>query len=417
MTIYENAVKIVRTLRAAGYTAYFAGGWVRDYILSHPSDDIDIATDAPPDVVIKLFPHTIPVGVAFGVVIVLMEGHQYEVATFRTDLEYTGGRRPDKIHFSSPQEDALRRDFTINGMFYDPIEDVIYDYVGGREDLKKGIIRTIGNADERFVEDRLRMLRAIRFATRFNFHIDEETQKAILENAHTLLPAVAMERIWQEFNKLSKFPRFDKAIIEMHRLGLLPTIFPELQKLPLETVAERVSLFKEFPQETPPILYIMELFPEMSVEELLEVCQYLRTSMHEGKLVEFAHKGKTLLAKEEESAEAISNKEWAYFYADRFFRVCFDIIHKRYPENLRSEIVERHAARHERLLPHIMRIADRKPLVTASILMELGIQPGRTMGALLKAAEDIALSQDLHDANAIINKLKESDLWPKTLEK
>src|SRR4029077_17024706 len=121
------------------------------------------------------------------------------------DVGYTGGRRPDKIVLSSPQEDAYRRDFTINGMFYDPITGTIHDFVQGSDDIQVGVIRTIGSPHERFVEDRLRMIRAIRFASRFDFAIDDETQHAIREHAHTLFPAVAMERIWQELNKMSKF--------------------------------------------------------------------------------------------------------------------------------------------------------------------------------------------------------------------
>ena len=190
------ATAIVRKLVAAGYTAYFAGGWVRDYLMGHPSEDIDIATDAPPEKIIDLFPKTLLVGVAFGVVVVIVDGHQFEVATFRRDIDYADGRKPSKIELSTAEEDAFRRDFTINGMFYDPLEDVFHDFVKGKEDIQHGVIRAIGNADERFVEDRLRMIRAVRFAARFAFNISSETQSAIEANADTLFPAVAMERIW-----------------------------------------------------------------------------------------------------------------------------------------------------------------------------------------------------------------------------
>ena len=171
------ATAIVRKLVAAGYTAYFAGGWVRDYLMGHPSEDIDLATDAPPEKIIDLFPKTLLVGVAFGVVVVIVDGHQFEVATFRRDIDYADGRKPSKIELSTAEEDAFRRDFTINGMFYDPLTNQILDYVGGQEDLKKKIIRAIGNPHKRIQEDRLRMIRAVRLSCRFDFQIEEKTKE------------------------------------------------------------------------------------------------------------------------------------------------------------------------------------------------------------------------------------------------
>lgn len=412
----KQATAIVKRLVDAGYIAYFAGGWVRDYLLGHPSTDIDIATSAPPEKILDLFPRTALVGIAFGVVIVTIEGHHFEVATFRKDIGYTGGRKPEKIELSTPQEDALRRDFTINGMFYDPLTDTIHDYVNGAEDLKIGIIRTIGNPNERFVEDRLRMIRAVRFSAKFDFPIDFETQQAILDNAHTLFPAVAMERIWQEFNKMSQSPRFDIAILELHRLGLLSIIFPALQGVSMEEMAERVALFKDFPEGSPVILYIMELFHDTELDQLLELCQYLKTSTHEGKLVEFAYRGKHLFLKDEATPDAIEAVEWANFYAHRFFDVCFEIMTARYSHERRSALIERHQQRRERLLPHVQRIAEKKPLITATMLQDHGILPGKQMGHLLKAAEQIAIIHDLHDEHSVIKRLKESPLWPTTEE-
>lgn len=141
----KQAFVIVDTLSKAGFIAYYAGGWVRDLLLQHPSDDIDIATNAPPETIQALFPHTVPLGIAFGIVLVIIDHHGYEVATFRKDIDYKDGRRPNRIEFATAMEDAKRRDFTINGMFYDPLEEKILDYVGGQEDLQKKIIRAIGN--------------------------------------------------------------------------------------------------------------------------------------------------------------------------------------------------------------------------------------------------------------------------------
>jgi poly(A) polymerase len=153
MNLQSVATEICKTLLDHGYIAYFAGGWVRDLLLGRQTDEIDIATSAPPYIIQELFPKTIPVGIAFGVVIVVKEGINFEVTTFRKDHIYIDGRHPTGIDFSTPKKDAERRDFTINGMFYDPLTQTIYDYIGGQEDLKNGIIRAIGNAHERFLED------------------------------------------------------------------------------------------------------------------------------------------------------------------------------------------------------------------------------------------------------------------------
>ena len=174
-------------------------------------------------------------------------------------MRYVDGRHPQGIEMSTPLEDALRRDFTINGMFYDPLEEVIHDYVIGQEDIRLGLIRTIGNPHERFFEDRLRMLRAFRFSARFGFAIDFETQEAIRENADQLFPAVAMESVWQEFNKMVAYPRFDQALIEMHRLTLLDVIFPEITDMHIKELRQKIQHFHLFPSPCPTILYLMEI--------------------------------------------------------------------------------------------------------------------------------------------------------------
>lgn len=403
------AIEIVKTLNAAGYVAYFAGGWVRDLIMQHPSDDIDIATDASPEIILTLFPHTVKIGLAFGVVLVIMHGHPFEVASFRKDVQYEDGRRPTQIELSSAQEDALRRDFTINGLFYDPIKEEIYDYVNGISDIQKGIIRTIGDPHERFTEDRLRMIRAIRFASRFSFSIEQETQQAIKTHAPALFPSVAMERVWQEFHKMAKFPLFAQAVLKMHHLELLSVIFPALQSIQTPDLEKRVDAFHHFPKNTPPILYLMELFPNMPLEELLELCEYFRTSAHEGRIVEYAFKGRALLEQE----QGVEDLEWVYFYANPFFQNCFEALIARYAEEEKRCFTERHFKRRERLLPHIQRVVERKPLVSAAILKEQGILPGKLMGELLREAERIAISQDLQEVGQVMKQLRHSALWPK----
>lgn len=409
MDALEYATEIVKKLKSTGYIAYFAGGWVRDFLLEHPSSDIDIATDAPTQIILDLFPQTILVGLSFGVVIVVHEGHQFEIATFRKDLSYSDGRKPELIEFSTPQEDAKRRDFTINGMFYDPCDGSIYDYVGGMEDLKKGIIRAIGNPSERFVEDRLRMIRAIRFACRFGFAIDIETQRAVEENANTLFPAVAMERVWQELNKMSSTPNFDHALIEMHRLQLLPIIFPALEHVHLNIIKKQVSAFARFPKKCPTILYLLPLFPDASLNELIEICQSLRTSKKDIALVRLALQCKHLV---ENAHNTNENVAWAHFYANADAQWAIATHAAPFPHEEAEQLLLDHLLRQKELSTHIQRIKEQTPLVTANLLKAQGIPESRLLGTLLKEAEKIAIECDLNDPNLVIDKLKNSAFWP-----
>lgn len=228
--LWMNALSVVNHLRAQGFKAYFAGGCVRDYLLQKPFKDIDIATSATPDQVQQLFDKTIPVGEAFGVVVVLMNGFHFEVTTFRKDLSYKDGRHPEGVAFVDDKEDALRRDFTINGLFYDPNEEHVLDYVGGQEDLKKGIIRAIGKADQRFEEDKLRVLRAIRFSARFNFPIEQETYDAVCRYAPQVT-TVSAERIGEELIKMFVGPHRGQALKMLAQSGLLQHVLPEVQEV------------------------------------------------------------------------------------------------------------------------------------------------------------------------------------------
>src|SRR5277367_3587141 len=196
-----DALAVLKRLREAGHIAYFAGGCVRDELLGLTPKDFDIATDAPPDRVREIFTSTQAVGAAFGVILVRHGPSVIEVATFRTDLEYHDGRRPQGVKFTTAEEDAQRRDFTINGLFLDPIENRVIDYVGGQADLSAKILRAIGNPDQRFAEDHLRFLRAVRFAARFALQIDPATTAAISAHAHQL-PRISPERLADELRRM-----------------------------------------------------------------------------------------------------------------------------------------------------------------------------------------------------------------------
>src|SRR5579864_2125122 len=182
-----TAREIVAQLQSAGFAAFWVGGCVRDFLLGREPQDFDIATDAKPEQVEKLFKKTIPVGRKFGVIIVVENKHQFQVATFRAEADYQDGRRPEKVVFANAEADALRRDFTVNGLFYDPLTEKIHDWVGGEKDLRSKIIRTIGAPGERFAEDHLRLLRAVRFAAQLDFEIEPKTMAAVRANAKKIL--------------------------------------------------------------------------------------------------------------------------------------------------------------------------------------------------------------------------------------
>jgi len=222
-----TALWVVRRLRAAGHVALFAGGCVRDMLLGRRSTDYDVATDAAPRQVKRIFGSVLLVGAKFGVAMVLHKGRKVEVATFRSDVSYSDGRRPDAVRFSTPREDALRRDFTINGMFYDPVTRKVIDYVGGRRDLERRVVRTIGDADKRFGEDYLRMIRAVRFAVALGFRIDPKTAAAVRRHAPKI-SSISGERIFEELRRMLSAPSAGKALEKLHSLKLAQAVLPEL---------------------------------------------------------------------------------------------------------------------------------------------------------------------------------------------
>ena len=230
-TLRDTATEVVRRLRTAGHEAYFVGGSVRDLLLGREPADYDVATSATPDVVTKLFPQTVTVGARFGVVLVLVDGHQVEVATFRSDHGYTDGRHPDAVRFArSAEEDVRRRDFTINGLLYDPLAEKTLDYVGGQEDLRRAIIRTIGKPEERFAEDKLRMLRAVRFAARFGYAIEPGTFAAIRALCGAI-EQVSRERVRDELAKMLTEGAARRAMELLDESGLLAVVLPEVARM------------------------------------------------------------------------------------------------------------------------------------------------------------------------------------------
>ena len=242
----DFAISIVQTLRQRGFQAYLVGGCVRDLLLGREPKDYDVATDATPEQVMNIFPETYAVGAQFGVVLVpaperdvasnvstesSAKSRAVEVATFRSDIGYSDGRHPDEVRFSNdPREDVARRDFTINGMLLDPISGEVLDFVDGRKDLEAGIIRTIGQAEQRFGEDKLRMLRAVRFAARFEYTIEAETFAAMQKLAEQI-SVVSRERVRDELTRMLTEGHARRAFLLLDESGLLEPVLPEISAM------------------------------------------------------------------------------------------------------------------------------------------------------------------------------------------
>lgn len=226
----QTSIEIIKKLRKAGFEAYWAGGCVRDILLGVEPNDFDIVTSARPEQVEKILKKTIKVGKQFGVIIAKLGKFHFEIATFRGEKNYSDKRRPDIVFWSNAKEDAQRRDFSINGMFYDPIAKKVIDYVKGQEDLKNKVIRFIGNANDRIKEDHLRLIRTVRFKNTLKFKYDPRTLQAIKNNAY-LIESVSKERIRDELNKMFIHYTRAKCIEDLQKTGLLMYILPEINRL------------------------------------------------------------------------------------------------------------------------------------------------------------------------------------------
>lgn len=288
----QTAIKIIKRLQSNGFQALLAGGCVRDMLLGRRANDYDVATDARPQDVIKLFKRTLKVGAKFGVVIVLIEGQQVEVATFRTETGYADGRHPAAVEFASAAEDASRRDFTINGMFCDPIGKKVIDYVEGQADLERKIMRTIGRAEERFAEDHLRMLRAIRFSTQLGFVIEAGTWSAICGNAENITK-ISGERIAIELEGILVSPRRAVGASMLIVSGLAEAIFEGFAGERAEFAVGVLSYLRKkvnFP------LVLAGFFAGCDTEFALEKLEVLKPSRNQTKHVRFllANRGELL---------------------------------------------------------------------------------------------------------------------------
>lgn len=284
------AVEVVRALQGAGHEAVFAGGCVRDELLGLAPDDYDVATSAMPEQVQSLFPRSLAVGASFGVIDVIRKASsgylKVQVATFRNDGPYLDGRRPAGVVFSSAREDALRRDFTINGMFLDPVSGQLLDFVGGRDDLARRVLRAIGDPEQRFAEDRLRLLRAVRMASRFEMEICPETATAVKRHASAIV-VVSAERIAEELRKMLKGPRRSRATRLLAEMELLARVLPEAEALlsDQETLTRALATLDRLSPDSGAIPALAVLLEGIDPAEAIPLAARLRLANQERDLL------------------------------------------------------------------------------------------------------------------------------------
>jgi poly(A) polymerase len=418
----DTAAGIVRRLQSAGHSAYWVGGCVRDRLLGREPQDYDVATSALPAQIEALFARTIPVGRKFGVIIVLEEGHEFQVATFRAESDYRDGRRPENVTFSNAQTDASRRDFTVNGLFFDPVTETLHDWVGGEKDLRAKLLRTIGSPAERFAEDYLRLLRAVRFAAQLDFQIEPETFAALKARAPQIL-AISAERIRDELLKLFRPPHAARGLELLRESGLLEQILPEIFATitcdqspdyhPEGTVYQHILLMlKQLPPDAAPSLPWAALLHDVAKPV---------TASHDphGDAIHFyghekigADMAENILQRlkfprkqtDEISAAVLHHMQFKDVKDMRKSTLRRMLMRETFPLEIelhRLDCLGSHRRLdHYEFLQEQARELDkqpeiRPPLLTGDDLQALGMKPGPEMGALLAEAREKQLSDEL----------------------
>lgn len=381
MTNRHAAIQIVERLREQGFCALLAGGCVRDMLLGRQPNDYDVATDARPEDVVALFGHTLKVGAKFGVVIVLARRAQVEVATFRSETGYQDGRHPDRVAFTDAASDAARRDFTINGMFYDPFEEKVIDYVGGQADLQRRIVRTIGDPDERFGEDYLRMLRAIRFSTQLDFAIEPETFAAIGRNAHHIRK-ISGERIAVELEAMLVHPNRATGASMLLASGLAGQIF---SGLPAEQRQQAPAVLEQLRKRVDFALALAAFFSGCPTEAALQMCRILKLSRNQTRHLRFllTHRGRLL-----DYDMALSSLK--KLLAQPYYRDLYGL--ERATQKAAGNAPALSAlAKLRRRAASLRRVdVSPKPLLNGHDLIRLGARPGPQVGQL---AEELYIAQ------------------------
>jgi poly(A) polymerase len=402
----------VQLLDDADHVAYVVGGSVRDFLLGRESKDHDIATSAGPDELCELFPRAVTVGKAFGVIKVPVNTPEadapvlMEIATFREDLEYTNHRHPKGVRFSGPEEDARRRDFTINAMFYDPKTSRILDSTGGMQDLRAGVIRAIGEPSERFREDALRLLRAVRFAARLGFAIEPDTAKAIQTRAK-LISKVSAERIRDELTLMWTGPRPAEALEMLSHFGLLEQVLPELQALKTapgspspwtKTVKAMAVLAAQRPVRSPDLAWATLLLETAGRIEAPQGAATARTVAGRLKMPrENVERIGRLIEAQPKFRDAFKMREatLARFVREPGFEELL-ALHK-----IDATITDGNLACYEFCLSRweeLRRVAagETSKLIDGKDLIQLGLKPGPGFSEILRVVEDLTLEHKLH---------------------
>ncbi len=371
MSNRNSALKIVKHLREHGHQALFAGGCVRDMLLSRRANDYDVVTDATPQQIIRLFRRTLKIGAQFGVVMVLLDGKQVEVATFRTESGYADGRHPDRVEFATAKEDALRRDFTINGMFYDPMKRTILDFVGGQDDLKKKRLRTIGPSQERFSEDYLRMLRAIRFAIRFDFEIEKKTWRAICDWSNKIVK-ISSERVAAELEGILTHPNRKRGVIMLRDSGLAKHVFVGL---PDNIITIGANVLGAMPKKIDWPLALAGFFADSELSKAVHFAEQLKSSRATLKHITFLLKNRGLLCDKQMPLAQLK-----MIAAEPYFRDLFDL--QKAIQKATGQSTACLKSLRKRALSLKKKDLKPQPLLNGHELIALGAIPGPMVGTL-----------------------------------
>ena len=416
------AAEIVRHLQTAGFSAFWVGGCVRDFLLGREPGDYDIATSARPEQVEKLFKRTVAVGRKFGVMVVVENGRPFQVATFRAEADYRDGRHPEQVTFGDAEADAQRRDFTVNGLFYDPVAEKLHDWVGGEKDLRAKIIRTIGSPGERFAEDHLRLLRAVRFAAQLGFEIEPQTFAAV----RTLAPKIELisaERIRDELIKLFSPPHAARGLVLLRDSGLLPGVLPELVATmvceqspnfhPEGTVFEHIRLMLEkLPSNAHPSLPWAVILHDIAKPATVERDPATgKIHFYDHEKVGAALAGRILQRlrfpkKQTDEIVACVRQHMQFKDVKQMRKATLRrlLLRETFPLELelhRLDCLGSHGAldHYEFLVQQAAELekqpAIRPPLLTGDDLIALGVKPGPAMGALLAEIREKQLQDEL----------------------
>lgn len=388
----QAAVSVVGRLQAAGYAAMFAGGCVRDMLMAKRPHDYDVATSAKPKDVLALFKRTQKVGAKFGVVLVRIGPFAIEVATFRADSDYEDGRHPTRVHFTDAREDSLRRDFTVNGMFYDPIKRETVDYVGGRVDLAAKVIRAIGDPARRFAEDHLRILRAIRFASRLDFVIEPATWSAMIAQA-PLIQRISPERIREELDQMFSHPNRARAFAYLHDSQVLAHLWPGADETARQ--AREITLLLQHLSKIASFeLAMAAVLRRLPVRRVEEVCGALRCSNYTKKTTGW------LVAHQDDltAPNAVTMADLKLLMANPAFGDLLRLFAARLSADGQS------LGPHRRILARARAIPSSEvappPLLDGHALAGLGLPPGPVYKRILDKVYYAQLGEEVRNASA-----------------